>query len=594
MATTTVTATYLDPALNPLRGRVTFRLVATTYSEGLDAIFPPYPVTAVLDDDGQISVELQPTSGDDFDFVTDGLTYEVREKVNGFSRDPYYVDIPTAPTVDLGALVTYDEPPSLSYITPTIDLSVVGYATEVNLDAVDDRVEAHHVNVKHPDYGATGDGVTDDTAAIQAAIDAAGVGGRVYLPAGDYVVTGLELPLFGVLEGQSKTAGSGDPSHTQLNMESLTGTDVGIVMGAGAQLNNITLRGPGATVDTVTGLTAATCFLHNVSILKFNVGAAITAGYYCRFTSVEWSRNRTALTLTSCYNVNIETPRFFCAYGTDDGTYGYGIVGGARGLNVSGGSMEGFVAAITLDDGHHLNIRGVYFETSVDANAGVIWADGLTGVSVVADANFVYLNGCTRFITTSGSTNASLHSHGNYFVCVELSDYAPAGYIFTPGQDVDISGDNWAEVVKTGAAYFSVSGGLPAIGARVAVPEGGGTGEGVTFDGRRNIEKRTSQSVAVNGAVTIDASVGDALITLAANATSSTITNPISGQYLTVVWIQDSSGGHTYSWPANCEFAGNSAPSDTTLSTRTLVRFRYDSSAGRWYEQSRAVAVPVA
>ena len=46
-------------------------------------------------------------------------------------------------------------------------------------------------NVKHPTYGATGNGATDDTTAIQAAITAAenAGGGTVFLPDGTYLVT---------------------------------------------------------------------------------------------------------------------------------------------------------------------------------------------------------------------------------------------------------------------------------------------------------------------------------------------------------------------------------------------------------------------
>jgi polygalacturonase len=55
-------------------------------------------------------------------------------------------------------------------------------------------------NVCDPDYGAVGDGVTDDTAAIQAAVDdaeAAG-GGDVYFPARQFMVVGPVHPKAGV------------------------------------------------------------------------------------------------------------------------------------------------------------------------------------------------------------------------------------------------------------------------------------------------------------------------------------------------------------------------------------------------------------
>ena len=51
-------------------------------------------------------------------------------------------------------------------------------------------------NVKHPTYGAKGDGIVDDTASIQAALDAASAagGGVVYVPQGDYLLSdGLEI-----------------------------------------------------------------------------------------------------------------------------------------------------------------------------------------------------------------------------------------------------------------------------------------------------------------------------------------------------------------------------------------------------------------
>lgn len=86
-------------------------------------------------------------------------------------------------------------------------------ATPAQLNSWFDELDRSgtYINVKHPTYGAVGDGSTDDTAAIQAALDAADIAGNgadgVYIPAGVYVVSGLTIG------SQVTLRGSGWGSH---------------------------------------------------------------------------------------------------------------------------------------------------------------------------------------------------------------------------------------------------------------------------------------------------------------------------------------------------------------------------------------------
>ncbi|MFD5468908.1 glycosyl hydrolase family 28-related protein [Streptomyces sp. NPDC127105] len=91
------------------------------------------------------------------------------------------------------------------------------------------------------DFGAQGDGVTDDTAAVQAAVDAASAagGGTLYIPAGRHIVNGSLTWASGV-----NAIGAGARvsilQSTNQNNDCLTGTDIRDVTLQGLQLS-----GPG-------------------------------------------------------------------------------------------------------------------------------------------------------------------------------------------------------------------------------------------------------------------------------------------------------------------------------------------------------------
>lgn len=75
------------------------------------------------------------------------------------------------------------------------------------------------VNVMASPYNAKGDGVTDDTAAIQAAAAASGVGGTIYLPPGAYLISATIVGLpnqqwIGAGVNSTKIYRTGDFGHT--------------------------------------------------------------------------------------------------------------------------------------------------------------------------------------------------------------------------------------------------------------------------------------------------------------------------------------------------------------------------------------------
>jgi hypothetical protein len=446
------------------------------------------------------------------------------------------------------------------------------------------------------DYAVVGDGVTDDTAAITAAITAAGVGGKVRFGKGILATARFKTgPLtmldFQTWEGVSNYIGTGTgAAQVELKFTGLTGTQVGITMGTSCAINRLLLLGPGSAVGTCAGISSAypTARLTGVSLYSWMYGVRLNSVWYARINECEFVRNSIGLDITNCYNVVIDgATRFNCI--KDDGTaYGYGIYGtSACMVKVFGGAIENYGWAVRLDSTSIASFFGVYFESAAASAIGID-ANTTTGTTVNLFGCEVYLSNHYALVNLTGCTNSVLNATGNFFKCTASTTPAlPVAYRYSanPSADISLDGDSWAAVTLSGTIYALNAGNYPRV--TVCAPA-----SGLTQEGRTVITKRAAQTLAANGAVTIDATLGDVVVTLNANATSSTITNPTDAQVLAITWVQDATGGRTYVWPANARFAGAVAPSDTTLSARTTATFRYTAFAGRWYEISRSAAVP--
>jgi len=101
----------------------------------------------------------------------------------------------------------------------------------------------------------------------------------------------------------------------------------------------------------------------------------------------------------------------------------------------------------------------------------------------------------------------------------------------------------------------------------------------------------TESTLTDQATVTWDASTQDVCkVTLAGNRTLAAPTNGTTGQFISILVIQDGTGSRTITWNAVYEFASDTAPTlTTTANLGDVFVFRYNGS--KWLEVGRNQAL---
>ncbi len=473
-------------------------------------------------------------------------------------------------------------------------------------------------------YGAKGDGTTVDSAAIQAAINAASAagGGTVYLPAATYVCGGVYLASNVTLAG----AGMGS-TVLLLDPASTPGTNAWVIRVANGSttaaswvtVRDLTVDGNSAFFTNPTGKvygyylgTGALGLVTDCAVTRVEIrncptyGLDIVAAERVTVTDC-WSHNNGGtlgtfndasgyeiiandITLVGCRADNNQVNGFSCgASGTPyyrvtltactaqaNGSDGFYYNGLLDSIITACSSNANIGSGFNLDQGADRNVISASIATGNTGNGFRLDAVSYNTVSAcISDANSISSPGNPEIYLVDGSTYNTVT--GCIVNSVESStsivEHDTANYnnfrSNSYNKTLTILGANSTTVDPS--VVTSINGVTPVAGAVTITAATIGALSLTTANGLYSPITEAVNSVATSGAAqTIPAPATDSIsdITLT-NTCAITFPATTAGASFTLVLRQDGTGGRTVTWPSGLKWASGTAP--TLTSTASAV-----------------------
>lgn len=457
--------------------------------------------------------------------------------------------------------------------------------------------DSGYVNVKW--FGAKGDGVTDDTAAILAAINAvdATYGATVYAPGGKYIFSSaIALKKHVLLKGagksstifQSAHAGDGITSTWPINSNTAVWIDVEDLTikntnGANAGGGFVDVGGTYITLKRV--ITSG--FKYGKILDQSELVDILNCDFELNLTGGLWLVDGADHTLGAAPQFTNRISVTGCQFNQVMGT-GIGIIDdGGLCHSFQDNNYNGFVNHIRAAGAQGLAIRGGEWEGSSAANI-VFASTTLSSATGVGACTAVTVGGGAIFVPQAGQSCVSITSTLALIIYdgVHFGNTAVAKVVGNANCNTCIGLAIWN---AGGGATFDAQ----AVRHFELNPSVGGLTAGIASTNMQTVlsaqltQKRIT--VTYSASMTPDAALGNVYEITATNATAHTInapTNPTDGQRVTVT-IRNTSGGALGVATWNAVFKMVAWVQPATGFSRS-IDFKYNGT--NWVEIGRTAA----